>query len=175
MTATTAAWRGSSFCFWGGTEQKYVRALFRDLWDPRSKDLGCWHDIGNWKLDVLWLEVVFNMKSCKDIPLYLCRRQSKPSLIWLNHQEGDMFASSIVLRNASRRAVTTSRSVVTVTGVMAREIIDSRGNPTVEVDVHTTNGRFRGISNHLNSTGLYLKIHNWWLFTRYQQNYYEQY
>lgn len=55
-----------------------------------------------------------------------------------------MFASSILLRNASRRAVTTSRSVVTVTGVMGREIIDSRGNPTVEVDVHTTAGRFRG-------------------------------
>lgn len=57
-----------------------------------------------------------------------------------------MFASATVLKAASRRAVSngSSRSVVTVTGVMAREIIDSRGNPTVEVDVHTTAGKFRG-------------------------------
>ena len=57
-----------------------------------------------------------------------------------------MFASATVLKSASRRAVSygSSRSVVTVTGVMGREIIDSRGNPTVEVDIHTTAGRFRG-------------------------------
>ena len=66
-----------------------------------------------------------------------------------------MFASSILMRNASRRAVTTSRSVVTVTGVMGREIIDSRGNPTVEVDVHTTAGRFRGTQDHLIPTEFY--------------------
>lgn len=55
-----------------------------------------------------------------------------------------MFVSSAIIRAASRKSFGTSRNVVTVTSVMGREIIDSRGNPTVEVDVHTTAGRFRG-------------------------------
>lgn len=55
-----------------------------------------------------------------------------------------MFASSAVIRAAARKSFGSSRNVVTVTGVLGREIIDSRGNPTVEVDVHTTAGRFRG-------------------------------
>ena len=106
--------------------------------DLESKDLRCWHDIGNWmSYDSKWNPTWIVAKSH-----FL--RSSEPNLIWFHHQKGDMFASSILLRNASRRAVTTSRSVVTVTGVMGREIIDSRGNPTVEVDVHTTAGRFRG-------------------------------
>ncbi|MEK6848996.1 MAG: phosphopyruvate hydratase, partial [Nanoarchaeota archaeon] len=29
-----------------------------------------------------------------------------------------------------------------ITRVFAREVLDSRGNPTVEVDVHTSAGRF---------------------------------
>ena len=55
-----------------------------------------------------------------------------------------MFVSSAVVRAAARKSFGSSRNVVTVTGVLGREIIDSRGNPTVEVDVHTTAGRFRG-------------------------------
>ena len=57
---------------------------------------------------------------------------------------GIMFISSAIIKAASRKSFATSRNVVTVTSVMGREIIDSRGNPTVEVDVHTTAGRFRG-------------------------------
>lgn len=61
-----------------------------------------------------------------------------------------MFASANLLKTASRRVLSCgpSRNVVTVTGVMGREIIDSRGNPTVEVDIHTTAGRFRGTNIH---------------------------
>ena len=57
-----------------------------------------------------------------------------------------MFASATVLKQGSRRALSygSSRNIVTVTGVLGREIIDSRGNPTVEVDILTTAGRFRG-------------------------------
>lgn len=38
----------------------------------------------------------------------------------------------------SKAAMSTA---VTLTSVRGREIIDSRGNPTVEVDVHTTIGK----------------------------------
>lgn len=47
------------------------------------------------------------------------------------------------------------RSVVTVTGVKGREIIDSRGNPTVEVDVSTTMGNFRASVPSGASTGIH--------------------
>lgn len=57
-----------------------------------------------------------------------------------------MFASSTGMKLVARRVLSTSRNVVTVTGIMGREIIDSRGNPTVEVEVQTTSGPFRGIS-----------------------------
>lgn len=43
----------------------------------------------------------------------------------------------------------------TVKDVIAREIIDSRGNPTVEVDVHTEDGRFRASVPSGASTGVY--------------------
>lgn len=48
-----------------------------------------------------------------------------------------------------------TRTVVTVTGVKGREVIDSRGNPTVEVDVHTTNGMFRASVPSGASTGIH--------------------
>ena len=47
------------------------------------------------------------------------------------------------------------RNIVTVTGVKGREIIDSRGNPTVEVDVHTTIGMFRASVPSGASTGVH--------------------
>jgi hypothetical protein len=58
-----------------------------------------------------------------------------------------MFSSSRFLKVVSKRALNTSatRNVVTIKSLKAREIIDSRGNPTVEVDVHTTAGNYRGI------------------------------
>lgn len=44
---------------------------------------------------------------------------------------------------------------VTITGVRARQIYDSRGNPTVEVDVTTQQGQFRACVPSGASTGIY--------------------
>mmetsp|Transcript_8234 Transcript_8234/g.13456 ORF Transcript_8234/g.13456 Transcript_8234/m.13456 type:complete len:458 (-) Transcript_8234:178-1551(-) len=43
----------------------------------------------------------------------------------------------------------------TISGIKAREIIDSRGNPTVEVDVTTNDGMFRASVPSGASTGIY--------------------
>lgn len=43
----------------------------------------------------------------------------------------------------------------TITGIHAREIIDSRGNPTVEVDLSTSQGSFRASVPSGASTGIY--------------------
>jgi enolase len=40
-----------------------------------------------------------------------------------------------------------------ITKVFARQILDSRGNPTVEVDLHTTKGWFRAAVPSGASTG----------------------
>ena len=48
-----------------------------------------------------------------------------------------------------------ARYASTVTGMKAREVIDSRGNPTVEVDVHTTGGMFRASVPSGASTGIH--------------------
>jgi enolase len=45
--------------------------------------------------------------------------------------------------------------MATISGVNAREIIDSRGNPTVEVDITTTGGFFRASVPSGASTGIY--------------------
>jgi len=48
------------------------------------------------------------------------------------------------------------KNFATITGVKAREIIDSRGNPTVEADVHTSDGQvFRAAVPSGASTGIY--------------------
>ena len=47
------------------------------------------------------------------------------------------------------------RSASTVTSVVGREVIDSRGNPTVEVDVTTQDGTFRASVPSGASTGIY--------------------
>jgi len=47
------------------------------------------------------------------------------------------------------------RAASTITAVKGREIIDSRGNPTVEVDVITTDGMFRASCPSGASTGIY--------------------
>ena len=52
------------------------------------------------------------------------------------------------------RASATSLSM-SIKAVKAREIVDSRGNPTVEVDVHTENGLFRASCPSGASTGAY--------------------
>lgn len=43
----------------------------------------------------------------------------------------------------------------TITGVKARQIFDSRGNPTVEVDIHTQSGMYRAAVPSGASTGIY--------------------
>jgi len=59
-------------------------------------------------------------------------------------------------RSASRNAGTASRrSMSAITGVRGREIIDSRGNPTVEVDVTTKDGTFTASCPSGASTGAY--------------------
>ena len=63
-----------------------------------------------------------------------------------------------MLSNATRRAMALSntRSFATISRVQAREIIDSRGNPTVEADVHTSDGQvFRAAVPSGASTGVY--------------------
>jgi enolase len=47
------------------------------------------------------------------------------------------------------------RNFATIQGLTAREIIDSRGNPTVEVDVHTEIGLFRASVPSGASTGIH--------------------
>eukprot|EP00957_Ditylum_brightwellii_P183646 13988391-Ditylum_brightwellii.AAC.1 len=56
-----------------------------------------------------------------------------------------------------RTAATTAsrRSMSAITGVKGREIIDSRGNPTVEVDITTADGTFTASVPSGASTGMY--------------------
>ena len=49
----------------------------------------------------------------------------------------------------------TKRSMSAITGVRGREIIDSRGNPTVEVDITTAQGTFTASVPSGASTGAY--------------------
>jgi enolase len=59
-------------------------------------------------------------------------------------------------RAVSRKASTTGvRKMSVITGVKAREIIDSRGNPTVEVDITTDAGMFTASVPSGASTGIY--------------------
>lgn len=60
--------------------------------------------------------------------------------------------TSIARRTA---AVSGKRSMSTILGVHGREIIDSRGNPTVEVDVTTADGTFTASVPSGASTGIY--------------------
>eukprot|EP00632_Arachnochrysis_sp_CCMP2950_P013440 CAMPEP_0185692558 /NCGR_PEP_ID=MMETSP1164-20130828/2609_1 /TAXON_ID=1104430 /ORGANISM="Chrysoreinhardia sp, Strain CCMP2950" /LENGTH=468 /DNA_ID=CAMNT_0028359295 /DNA_START=76 /DNA_END=1482 /DNA_ORIENTATION=+ len=62
-----------------------------------------------------------------------------------------------VLAAAARRAASrvATRASSAITAVKGREIIDSRGNPTVEVDITTTDGLFRASVPSGASTGIY--------------------
>ena len=68
-----------------------------------------------------------------------------------------MFAR--VSRNVSHLSaswrITTTRNASTIQQVKGREVIDSRGNPTVEVDVTTQDGLFRAMVPSGASTGAY--------------------
>lgn len=61
--------------------------------------------------------------------------------------------TSAVLRKAINSG--SRRSMSAITGVSGREIIDSRGNPTVEVDVTTKDGTFTASVPSGASTGIY--------------------
>lgn len=58
-------------------------------------------------------------------------------------------------RQLMRSVGTLSRAASTITGLHAREILDSRGNPTVEVDLATKGGVFRASVPSGASTGIY--------------------
>merc|ERR1719399_439356 len=60
-----------------------------------------------------------------------------------------------ITRLAARAAAASPRCMSTVTGIRAREIIDSRGNPTVEVDLTTSDGSFRASVPSGASTGVH--------------------
>jgi enolase len=64
---------------------------------------------------------------------------------------------STAAANALRRGatMTSKRSMSAITGVRGREIIDSRGNPTVEVDLTTAQGTFTASVPSGASTGIY--------------------
>lgn len=60
----------------------------------------------------------------------------------------------VAVINVCMEQVTRSMSS-TISAVRGREVIDSRGNPTVEVDVTTTNGMFRASVPSGASTGIH--------------------
>jgi len=66
-----------------------------------------------------------------------------------------MLASMKVARGATKKIFTTTSRSIAVESMKAREIIDSRGNPTVEVDVTTVQGMFRASVPSGASTGIY--------------------
>jgi len=66
-----------------------------------------------------------------------------------------MIASTAAAALRRAPSVVSRRSMSAITGVRGREIIDSRGNPTVEVDITTDNGTFTASVPSGASTGAY--------------------
>lgn len=64
-------------------------------------------------------------------------------------------ARSLTSNAAATAAAASKRSMSAITGVTGREIIDSRGNPTVEVDITTAGGTFTASVPSGASTGIY--------------------
>lgn len=65
---------------------------------------------------------------------------------------------AMMLSTVARKALSSAiqkRSMSAITGVVGREIIDSRGNPTVEVDITTADGTFTASVPSGASTGIY--------------------
>ena len=60
-----------------------------------------------------------------------------------------------VVRKASSSNASAQRMMSAITGVKGREIIDSRGNPTVEVDITTSQGTYTASVPSGASTGIY--------------------
>lgn len=66
-----------------------------------------------------------------------------------------MIASTAAAALRRAPAMASKRSMSAITGVHGREIIDSRGNPTVEVDITTKDGTFTASVPSGASTGAY--------------------
>ena len=64
-------------------------------------------------------------------------------------------ASCSAARTATRSTLYSSRNASSIISCKGREVIDSRGNPTVEVDVTTTDGMYRASVPSGASTGIY--------------------
>ena len=63
--------------------------------------------------------------------------------------------TNLLLRRSTSAAGSSKRMMSAITGVRGREIIDSRGNPTVEVDITTDKGTFTSSVPSGASTGIY--------------------
>jgi enolase len=63
--------------------------------------------------------------------------------------------SRLLARTIVSRGPLATRNASTITSVKGREVIDSRGNPTVEVDITTADGLFRASCPSGASTGIY--------------------
>lgn len=66
-----------------------------------------------------------------------------------------MLFSRLAVRNLAQKSFVRFNSSATITAIRGREIIDSRGNPTVEVDVTTSIGTFTASCPSGASTGAY--------------------
>ena len=64
-------------------------------------------------------------------------------------------ASNFLRRAVYSGSAVPNRTMSTITAVKGREIIDSRGNPTVEVDITTKDGTFTASVPSGASTGIY--------------------
>merc|ERR1719223_1890252 len=68
---------------------------------------------------------------------------------------GSRFARASRTLAARMPAMSTTGATRSISSVQAREILDSRGNPTIEVDITTSDGRFRAMVPSGASTGVY--------------------
>jgi enolase len=64
-------------------------------------------------------------------------------------------ALSQVPRGVAKTSIAAAKRNASIVSCVGREVIDSRGNPTVEVDVTTTDGMFRASVPSGASTGIY--------------------
>jgi enolase len=87
--------------------------------------------------------------------LFVCLPLSPSLFVAMLSMSPAAFSPSASLATATSRATTTLQASSTIEAVLAREILDSRGNPTVEVEVTTTLGMFRASVPSGASTGAY--------------------
>ncbi|XP_033097802.1 alpha-enolase-like isoform X2 [Anneissia japonica] len=76
-------------------------------------------------------------------------------IILLIHRKSEAFAVAVAVVAAWCKVHITGSVTMPITRIHAREIFDSRGNPTVEVDLTTEHGMFRAAVPSGASTGIY--------------------